>query len=495
MQRFIIICVLVSMSVVLFKNKTEAAVYADTYGFSAKGMSMGNAMTAVVNDWSSVYYNMAGLGRTRGVEIKSGEEGNDEGGFDIKMRKSDKGETENKKVLANQLAISYLHSMPQFNIDITRDDGKGNPLSTEAADDLDMGAILIGIAFDINTLVDLPQSVLSSCRLGVGLGLVRGGYAQKMNDIDERTHNFLRYGREAQRLVILVGLGLGFFDDFIGIGGGVNMTFQGQSNNLISDTEVGPSEQTPLLQNRLDLKTVPKPVAGIYIQPGRIFSLLEGLQIGAMYRHETYVQIDPFQTRNILKTGQAAMDLTLALFDFYTPYTFSVGIAYNFESLLGLDLTLSLEGQYEMWSRFMVSSAHNTYYNELMMDPATANPEDYAFPGTKDIIVIKAGINYHIFSWMNIYLGYYYQPSFLDDDELDGVYNWMDNEMHAGSIGFTFTIPRFGFIKAEVAITLGFQAQYLVDRSITKNNPTGFNPNYSYGGWCPTGIIEISLRF
>ncbi len=46
------------------------ANFADTYGFSAIGISRGNAMTAVVNDWSSVYYNIAGLGRTRGYILE-----------------------------------------------------------------------------------------------------------------------------------------------------------------------------------------------------------------------------------------------------------------------------------------------------------------------------------------------------------------------------------------------------------------------------------------
>ena len=43
--------------------------FGDTYGFSARGIAMGNAITAGVNDWSSVFYNMAGLGRTWSDDI------------------------------------------------------------------------------------------------------------------------------------------------------------------------------------------------------------------------------------------------------------------------------------------------------------------------------------------------------------------------------------------------------------------------------------------
>ena len=37
-----------------------------TCGFSPRGMAMGNAMVAHVDDWSSIYYNAAGLGKTKG---------------------------------------------------------------------------------------------------------------------------------------------------------------------------------------------------------------------------------------------------------------------------------------------------------------------------------------------------------------------------------------------------------------------------------------------
>ncbi len=37
---------------------------AETFGFGTRGISMGNAMTATVDDWSSVWYNPAGLGKT-----------------------------------------------------------------------------------------------------------------------------------------------------------------------------------------------------------------------------------------------------------------------------------------------------------------------------------------------------------------------------------------------------------------------------------------------
>ncbi|HOR94798.1 MAG TPA: hypothetical protein PLZ38_12565, partial [Spirochaetota bacterium] len=58
-----IVFVIIIMPALVYAN------FADTYGFGAQGVARGNAMTAVVNDWSSVYYNIAGLGRTRGYLV------------------------------------------------------------------------------------------------------------------------------------------------------------------------------------------------------------------------------------------------------------------------------------------------------------------------------------------------------------------------------------------------------------------------------------------
>lgn len=497
-------CMILSVLILLaFKYDVFASVFADTYGYSAKGIAMGNAMTAVVNDWSSVFYNVSGLGKTKDVSLNGFEadavstslalkQKNDEGKKALKDKLPELSSAE-APIPKSQLAISYFYTQPLFRIDINRyDETTGTPLETNGAEQLGFGAMVLGVAFDLNTLFSFP-GFISSARLGLGLGSIQGGYAQKMNDIDQRTHNFLRYGREAQKSVIIVGLGLGFFNDAFGIGVGGNVTFAGQGTTMLSGTEVGPAEQTPMIQNRMDLRTQPMPVAGIYVNAGRLFSSLEGLQIGIAYRHETYVQIDPFATRNQLKVGTATMDLQLALLDFYTPFVFSGGIAYDF-SKSGLHflkgLIVSLEVQYEMWSRYKNSAAVEKLYAKLVAEEGA----EYILPDFQDIIVPKIGFAYTATSWLTLYAGYYYQPTFVPDDAVSGIFNYLDNNKHVGSFGVTFRLPRFGAVKGLIEITLAFQAQYLQEREVVKTNPTGYNPDYSYGGWNPTGMIEVSLR-
>ena len=77
------------------------ANFAETYGCSAEGMARGNAMTATVSDWSSVFYNVAGLGRTQGL---TGQTAGTGGEMTLKLRKTE-GEPEKKEIYPSQFAI------------------------------------------------------------------------------------------------------------------------------------------------------------------------------------------------------------------------------------------------------------------------------------------------------------------------------------------------------------------------------------------------------
>ncbi len=496
MNRRNIITFLTLMALFLSVNTARASNFADTYGFSAQGIAMGNAMCAIVNDWSSVYYNISGLGKTRHRKGLT-EAAKPKLVHKYKTLLTGKStaskkdpEKKSEEFYPNQIAISYFHTQPMLSLDInrTRDASHGyEPLETNAAKDLGYGVMIIGVAFDLNKIYKMPEFI-SSARFGLGLGSLANGYAQRVNDIDMKTHDFLRYGRETQRAVILAGIGLGFLDDSFGFGVGGNIQFRGQGSTLLTNVEVGPSEQTPQAQSKMDLKTVPAVVAGAYFSPGRFFKgidFLKGLDLGLTYRQETYMEIYPFQTSTQMTIGGMEMGMNMAIFDFYTPHIFSAGAAYTFWYL-----TISAELQYEMWSKYKVSKTTQIIYEEALRTKG----EDYRLPVYKDILVPKLGISYEALDWLTLMAGYYYQPSFIPPSETKGVINVLDNDKHVGSLGARFSIPRSGGMGGPVDITIAGQGQYCVSRTVTKNNPTTYNPNYSYGGWVPSGIIEVTMR-
>ncbi len=112
------------------------ANFANTFGYSAEGISRGNAMTAVVNDWTSVWYNVAGLGKSKAISGIS--TSTSDGEMTLKLRKTE-GETNTKtENYPNSFGVNVLFIYPQLTLNIKRfattAGGDYVPVKTKAAD-------------------------------------------------------------------------------------------------------------------------------------------------------------------------------------------------------------------------------------------------------------------------------------------------------------------------------------------------------------------------
>src|SRR4030042_91840 len=192
---------ILNMSANLFANS-----FAETFGFSAEGISRGNAMAAVVDDWSSLWYNVAGLGKTQNIV------GNKD--------------AEKKDVYANQIATGYLLTVPKLRLDIPQryygTYPNYYPVPTKAADKKPYGYITFGGALDLLNLLFLPDFI-SSARLGFSMSVNQDFSMAKLSSLDPRDHDFIRYGKRIHNALILTGLGFGFLDDAFGGGVGINL--------------------------------------------------------------------------------------------------------------------------------------------------------------------------------------------------------------------------------------------------------------------------------
>ncbi|MFW5860870.1 MAG: OmpP1/FadL family transporter [Spirochaetota bacterium] len=498
---FVALCITYGADRQVFAN------FADTYGFSAAGVSRGNAMTAVAHDWSSVYYNMAGLGKTRGYPGANLADTSDSKpvvsprGSKLSLKKKSDGSNDVSDVPASgpsalmryhdQLGLSYMYTYPMMNINIPREDVTGDQ-------NLEFGTITLGLVLDLNHFIIMPDFI-SSSRFGLGIGLMQDGTLVRVNDIDLRTHNYQRYGREAQRTVIFAGMGFGFVDDMFGIGLGAHVWTGGKGAVELEEVEVGGDEQMPEQQILMDLEPVYAPAVGLYFSPGKIWDAMKGLELGVAYRGELWMEIYPFDTNATLTMGGVTMVMGLAIYDYYTPHIISAGAAYTPLGILP-DLTVSLDVEYQMWSRYGVSRAKEDYveqYNEYN-DPGDP---DIELPEFRDIIVPKLGISYQLFSWMSVNAGYFYRMSFLEDDANNTVFNFLDNDTHVGSLGLTFIVPKKGPMVSPVEITIAGQFQYLVKQTVVKDDAfddsatTNLNPSYNYEGMVPSGFVEVIMRW
>ncbi|MBU0991225.1 MAG: hypothetical protein KJ737_01920 [Proteobacteria bacterium] len=416
--------------------------YADTFGASPMGIALGNAMTARVNDWSSVYYNISGLGKTVADQ-------------DIV--------SDGNKEFKNQLAVSYIYNKPEFDIDIDRE--------TAALNDLETGTIILGGAIDMNLFYKMP-SYISSSRIGVVLALNDDLTMVKINDIDLRSHNFFRYGRESQTIMIMFGAGFGLFNDMLGFGLGISQSMGGSGNIVATDLIISSDPQTPDLQAKFDMEISKNPVMfGAYIRPGYMFPLLQGLDVGFSYRQESYLYIEKFNMFTVIDVGNIEMEIVAGMFDFYQPPTFTTGFSYATGNLI-----LSLDLEVRQWSEYKVSKyMKERYANNL--------------PELDDVIIPKLGVQLKINEAMDLLMGYYFEKSCVPDSSSEGIFNLLDNDKHVGSFGIKYRMPKLSFLsgmKGPVDLTASFQYQKLVERDIDKTAPTAANPDYTYGGECYT---------
>jgi long-chain fatty acid transport protein len=440
---------------VLFLSATfvYANSFSDTFGMSPKGVSLGNAMCAKVNDWSSVYYNVSGLGKTWHASSEFSPDG---------------------KPHKNQLAVSYLFNLPQFDIDIERHGDEA--LATNGDRNLDTGSIIIGGVIDLTSMLCTPDFV-SSMRGGVIIGLNDDQTVIKVNDLDPRTHNFLRYGRESQKMTVMSGVGIGFLNDTFGIGLGVNSSFSGSGAVVLEDVEFSSeTEQTPPGMGTMDLNMDQTLLIGAYFSP------LEFLDFGISYRQESMFDIMPLGTTAFTSAGNIGLQLKLALFDYYQPEIISAGTALSMDRF-----TISFDLEYQKWSGFKLSDSMEANFQDNYGE---------SVPQMDDIIIPKIGIDYQLYDSTDIFGGYYYQQSFIPDGAVDGVVNFLDNNKHVFSAGFAYRLPKTFLFKdgAFSEISAGYQLQYLENRKISKAAPDGFNPEYSYGGTCHSIIMGISVN-
>ena len=479
--------------------------FADTFGMSAEGMARGNAMTASVNDWSAVYYNVAGLGKTPvfGGAAKDSE-------MTLKLRKTEGEASSNaEQKYPNQFGLGVMYTFPQLKLNITRfgttSGGDLVPIPTKAADMDPYGFITVGGVINLNSFFQLPDFI-STARLGIATCLNSDFSLTKVNDLDPRTHNFLRYGREVQHAMIIIGAAMGLLNDAIGGGVGANVQFSGKAKNL-QELLLTADPQIPVSQATMDLIIAPGAVAGIYISPGKIFNTIDGLEIGASYRMETKLKINPFDVSASILGGVINMNLMLSIHDYYSPHTVTTGIAYTF-----FGLTASLDINYEMWSKIGYNKVNEAHY--------------FGKPKFKDILVWKGGIKYDTpLTWLTVMAGYSYLPSIIAKNAgttygirlgttqnllQTGMYNMMDNIKHIAALGLKFNIPKMGSMGGVAYITLTYQFQYLVPMSVSKNGfsidiGTGaqdpallsaylLNPSYSFGGMNHTIFAEIGMR-
>ncbi len=486
------------------------AAVANVYGISASGIARGNAMTAITKGWSSAYYNMAGLGKT--VEKTEKAVGSkkilDEG----EVPKEEKKKTGKWAGWGEEVAMCYLYSMTDVQIEC--DGGvKLRDENNKAYDpDYDIDTLSMGLTTNLRKYFDRPDwelsKMFSSMFFGMAMTFNRDMKMVKLNDLEFRSHNFLLYGREAEGMFVVAGMGFGLYEDSVTMGFGFHMAMTGEGKMKMDDLAIVNEEQSPNASVKMDMGMDLSPMVGFYVDPENFLAhfnvdlgMLKGLELGAKYNHEVYVAFDPFSGTGMMNLLNIELDMYLAMADYYEPTTWSVGMGYT-PPFIPIPATLSLDIERQMWSGFFFPGSRILY----------ARRKGIPIPEFQDIWVYRLGFSVGVLDNLTLCAGYFLQPTFVPDSEVEGLYNQLDNDKTVYSCGFEYLLSKIKGMQNPVQINFAVQLQNLDERRALKNTAldapytedlsdtkrteyrTLTNPSYNYGGSIISFVCEMIIR-
>ena len=451
---------------------------AESYGFSALGVGRAGTFAADASGWTATFYNIGGLsleGSTRPTRNKSSL--NEQ--IPSKVIDSVLGQAGLNDQIG-EIGITYIYqiteakiSLSQSQLNVSTEEGQENVRqfqknASTAQNDLNYGILQMGMSVDLRPLVSTPYDV--PLKLGMALSVRDNGSLASFNDIDVDSYNFVRYGREAEIIGVITGLGFQLWKDRLSVGVGGNMGLNGSATFNIKNVDIRVGEE---LQPGHEFKTDVRPnfsavVGLVYLQP--IFSSQE-VRFGASYRQETQVKLDPIEGVAHVSHLNIPFNISLALLDFYVPNTYALGLSYRSNFFDGNALIVSYDQEFQEWSKAAMSSSKTLVYDR----------QNIHVPGLKDIFISRFSIEYHPLNWpVQVRSGYAYQPSFAP--EQSGVTNFLDNSRHIMAFGFSLLFRSNLILKNESKLNIGIQYQKSTEKNVIKDTASAaqLNPNYSY---------------
>jgi hypothetical protein len=341
---------------------------------------------------------------------------------------------------------------------------------------------VIELAFDINQIVNLPRPVTFALSLSLkdDLSLVT------LQDVNEKSYNWIKFGSALKRTTIYMGAGLEVLPDFLWFGAGAHAMINGDAaadltitvDRLSTDEPVVPYDQAIFM----NLGIAINPMAGLIVKP------TAKLMLGLSYKDDIAVEIEPFDAPIHLIIGDNVADINAltAIVSYWNPVTIRAGGAWQFD-----DFVVEFNIIREQWSGFKRSLTFETLKD--------LNPEIYSVPNFKDIFIYALGIErdwgemtfFKRFTLtdIKIWAGYQYAPTPVPDQPGFSNYLGVDRHIISGGVGAEFRDP-FGIVIHPIRVGFALQDQYLPRRNVNKVDSF----NYAVSGNVITGVFSMQIR-
>jgi long-chain fatty acid transport protein len=415
-----------------------AASFFDTFGVSAKGMALGNAMVSMTEGWESVYYNPAGLALGRDIEVSFG-------------------------LLCGlpNLKVAYKEGPEEKQ---KKSSLSGAPLDTLAGP-------VFGLVIPVQKCT--PKKLPMPWALGVGLFVPRQALvtSRVVGDgypfdviFNERNNTLSLYTGLATRITPAFYLGVGLAAQLVTP---VEMLF----------TSGG-------AQNAVDLEArfgSPSFLFGFLIRP------TERIRIGIVYRDETKVRSQwdtRVKTQYILRYGSRPGSY-IALYDDqtlstdyvtgYTPEAVTFGLSYK----LVERVRLSGEATWYHWGGYGGPSG-------------TGLPFEF-----NDVWVLRLGLLYRLRRDLDLRFGFFYEPTPVSNQGQGFYPIGNDRYVPSAGIGYTFKDP-WGVLAKPVALDAYFQFHALKAEEFKRAippNPFTLSQDVTSKGYVINLGCNVTLHF
>jgi len=426
-----------ALSVLAISAPADASVL-DIFGFGPRGASMANAQTAVSDDFTAAFYNPGALARR-------------------------------KRIVAGAGFVAGFSSLT-IDRELT-----GTTFGERLPEDF--AGLTIGALFPLGEALDN--------RIALGLGIYVPVAQLAEGDIsDGRIPQFYRYQNLPDKFVVVAALSTEL-TEWLSIGGGVQV-LAGLAGGV--DFTVFLGDRAVREQSvGVEVALTAAGTAGIHLAP------LDGLTIGLSWRQA--IALDYALPSRIVIDDIVSVGLDLRGTVLYTPESYNLGVAYDFE---GIGLLVSGELSYVRWSAAPDPSMEIALDLEGALldgiglddrlDIASGAPVDLKF---RDVGVWRLGLEHRVDETLVVRGGYGWRPS--PAPVPDGAFNYIDGDAHlvGAGLGITFNNP----LEEQgnpAHIDLAWQGTIMQETRVTKAAAADPVGNYRAGGL--VHAISIALR-
>lgn len=433
-------CLILTSILSLVSKEVQAGTF-DLYGVSGRSMSMGSAMTAAVDDWAASYYNPAQLMEKSEFSF----------GFGFQLA------APNVKIAATNPGVETKIPETYYGFSLGLIYPFGGKLKNRVA---------------LGLIVYLP-----------GQNLVRTRFQEPA------VPHFYMFDSMPSRFQIIPSLAAKPVEWLrLGVGLQVLASLDGVGR---FDLDIA-NGRFPRRELSVDLTLAVAPTAGISIKP------IKGLTLAVAYRGELALPIKLVNTVNV-QGLDAAVLLDINGITQWTPHTFQLGAAYQFEKP---KITLAADLLFALWSRapdpsvFLSLNIQGQDVDRLgltgALDAPSVGNERRTNLALSNTLGFRLGAEWVATDWAELRLGYNYRPSPVPV-QTTGT-NVLDNDTHTitAGLGINFRDP-LDIFSMPVSLDVGGFASFLPQRSHIKdsaNDPVG---DLSAGG--QLFGFSVSLRY